>query len=344
MGQTDKPRVVVITGASAGIGRAIAREFARGGDHVALIARGKAGLLAAMREVRSFGGRALALAIDVSDDRKISRAASLIEEKLGPIDVWVNNAMVSVLSPAQEMEPNEYRRITEVTYLGYVWGTLAALRVMRPRNRGVIIQVGSALAYRAIPLQSAYCAAKHAIVGFTESLRSELIHDRSGIELCMVQLPGVNTPQFQWMKNRMGKKSRPVGTIFQPEVAARAVAWVADHPRRELAVGWPTIQAIAGDKLIPGVLDHHLARKVYREHLLDEKDDPGRPNNLFEPRDQHRDHGAHGPYDALATARSPALSLSKHRRWIGAAVAAAAAAAVIVSAIFLNPRHPAASV
>ncbi|HEX7958060.1 MAG TPA: SDR family oxidoreductase, partial [Pyrinomonadaceae bacterium] len=222
---TKRPEVVVITGASAGVGRAVVREFARRGAHVALIARGRDGLEAARREVESFGGRALVLPLDVADAGAVEQAAELTERELGPIDVWVNNAMVSVFSPVKKMRPEEYRRVTEVTDLGYVHGTLAALRRMLPRDRGCIVQVGSALAYRGIPLQSAYCAAKHAIQGFMDSLHAELLHEGSNVRVTMVQLPAVNTPQFSWAKTRMPKEPQPVGPVFQPEVAARAVYW-----------------------------------------------------------------------------------------------------------------------
>ena len=224
--------VVVVTGASAGVGRAIAREFARHGAKVGLLARSQDGLDGAARDVERLGGRALAVVTDVSDDQQVEEAADRIERALGPIDIWVNNAMVSVLSPALEMTAEEFRRVTEVTYLGYVHGTLSALRRMVPRDRGVVVQIGSALAYRAIPLQSAYCAAKHAVQGFTESLRSELIHDRSHVRLTTVQLPAVNTPQFSWIRTRMPNHPQPVPPIFQPEVIARAVYWTAHHRRR----------------------------------------------------------------------------------------------------------------
>lgn len=252
-------RVVVITGASAGVGRATVREFASRGDWIALLARDADRLEATRQEVEELGGRALALPTDVAEPDQVEAAAKTVEERFGPIDVWVNNAMVSVLWPVKQMRAEEYRRVTDVTYLGYVYGTLSALRRMLPRDQGVIIQVGSALAYRAIPLQSAYCGAKHAIQGFTESLRSELIHDGSKVRVTIVQLPAVNTLQFSWIKSRMPRHPQPVPPIYQPEVIARAIVWAAEHNRRELTVGVSTLKAIMGDKFIPGTLDHYLA-------------------------------------------------------------------------------------
>src|SRR5919112_2507609 len=239
-----KRKVVVVTGASAGVGRAAVRAFAERGDSIGLIARGIDGLEAARREVEELGGKALVLPLDVADADKVEEAAARVERQLGPIDIWVNNAMVSVFSPVEETEPEEYRRVTEVTYLGYVYGTLAALKRMLPRDEGVIVQVGSALGYRSIPLQSAYCAAKHAIVGFTDSLRSELVHRRTRFRVPAVNLPGVNTPQFRWVRSRLPRESQPVGAIFQPEVAADAIVWAAEHERREVTVGTPAVLAI----------------------------------------------------------------------------------------------------
>src|SRR5438874_8252967 len=243
-GMAKKKQVVVITGAAAGVGRATVRAFARQGADIGLIACGEDGLKATLREVEAAGGRALVLPLDVADAAEVEAAAASVEKKLGPIDIWINNAMVSVFSPALEMSAEEFRRVTEVTYLGAVHGTLAALRRMKKRNRGVIVQVGSALAYRSIPLQSAYCAAKHAIVGFTDSLRCELIHDRSNVRVTAVHMPGTNTPQFGWVKSRLPRKAQPVPPIFQPEVGARAVYWAAHDAPRELFVGWPTVKAI----------------------------------------------------------------------------------------------------
>src|SRR5215210_3212184 len=241
---TKRPEVVVITGASAGVGRATVREFARRGAHIALIARGREGLEGARREVERAGGRAIVLPLDVADADAVEQAAELTERELGPIDVWVNNAMLSVFSPVRQMRAEEYRRVTEVTYLGYVYGTLSALRRMLPRDRGCIVQVGSALAYRGIPLQAAYCGGKHAIQGFTESVRAELIHDRSAVHVTSVHLPGLNTPQFEWVRSRLPRHPQPVAPIYQPEVAARAIVWAAGQRRREVWVGGATVATI----------------------------------------------------------------------------------------------------
>jgi NAD(P)-dependent dehydrogenase (short-subunit alcohol dehydrogenase family) len=325
---TKRPEVVVITGASAGVGRATAREFARRGAHVALLARGVDGLEGARREVESLGGRALVLPLDVADAAAVERAAELTERELGPIDVWVNNAMVSVFSPVKQMRPEEYKRVTEVTYLGYVYGTLAALKRMQPRDRGCIVQVGSALAYRGIPLQSAYCAAKHAIQGFMDSLHAELIHDGSNVRVTMVQLPAVNTPQFSWVKSRLPREPQPVPPIYQPEVAARAVYWAAHNERRELYVGWPTIKAIVGNQLAPELADRYLARNGYDSQQTDEPVSPDRRDNLWEP--LPGDHGAHGRFDSRASDASPQLWATTHRglfalAGVGALLGAAAA-------------------
>jgi NAD(P)-dependent dehydrogenase (short-subunit alcohol dehydrogenase family) len=309
---SDRKRgVAVITGASAGVGRATVREFAKLGYSIGLMARGEEGLQAAAREVEAEGGESLVVPTDVARESEVEAAAEAVEAQLGPIDVWVNNAMVSILAPIEQVSADEFRRVTEVTYLGYVWGTMSALKRMRRRDHGCIIQVGSALAYRSIPLQAAYCGAKHAIRGFTESIRCELLHDRSRIQLRMVELPGLNTPQFEWMKNRMPNKPQPVGTMFQPEVAARAIAWVAHHHRRELYVGLPTVAAIVGDKIAPGLLDRYLARTVYEGHQRDEADNPQRPDNLWKP--VPGDHGAHGPFGRDAKRDSLQLFASTHR-------------------------------
>ena len=321
-----EPRVVVVTGASAGLGRAIARAFGARGASVALLARGHAGLSVAEREIRDRGGRALAISVDVADAEAVEAAAERIEREMGPIDVWVNNAMVSVFSPVREMQADEYRRVTEVTYLGYVYGTLSALRRMLPRDRGVIVQVGSALAYRAIPLQSAYCAAKHAIKGFTESLRTELIHDQSGVKVTMVQMPALNTPQFDWVKSRLPHRAQPVPPIFQPEVGAEAVVYAALHPeRRELKVGVATVEAVWGNRMAPALLDRYLAKTGYKAQQTREPESPGRPDNLWKP--VERDFGAHGRFDSRAHQVSPQLWTQEHR-----ALALLAAGAVGVAA------------
>src|SRR5213080_4098373 len=263
MKMKEKPEVVVITGASAGVGRATVQAFARRGARLGLIARGPDGLDATRAEVEQLGGSALVFAFDVADADKVEEAAARVEEEFGPIDIWVNNAMVSVFSPVKKMTAEEFRRVTEVTYLGVVYGTLAALKRMLPRDRGSIVQVGSALAYRGIPLQSAYCGAKHAIKGFTESLRCELLHDKSNVRITMVQLPALNTPQFGWVKSRLPRKAQPVTPIFQPEVAADAIHFAAHHPRREFFVAWPSWKAIVANKFIPGLIDRLLARAGY---------------------------------------------------------------------------------
>ncbi len=291
--------IVVITGASAGAGRAAVREFARHGAHVGLIARGRDGLEAAAREVESFGGRALVLPVDVADPEAVYAAADRVERELGPIDIWVNDAMTSVFSPIKEMTPEEFKRVTEVTYLGYVYGTLAALKYMLPRDRGTIVHVGSALAYRSIPLQAAYCASKHAILGFFASLRTELIHDRSNVRTTMVQMPALNTPQFGWVRSRLPRKAQPVPPIYQPEVAARLIYHAAHHPdKREYYASWSVLKAIFGNKLVPSYADRYLARNGYDSQQYDGEKDPNRPDNLYQP--VPGDHGAHGAFDARA--------------------------------------------
>ena len=300
-------QVVVITGASAGVGRATAIAFAKRGARIGLIARGRAGLEGAKRDVEAAGGEALILRGDVSDADRVEASAHAVEERFGPIDVWVNNAMVSVFSPISEMTAAEFRRVTEVTYLGYVYGTLAALKRMKPRDRGVIVQVGSALAYRSIPLQSAYCAAKHAIAGFTDSLRCELSHDQSNVRVTMVQMPALNTPQFDWEKSRLPNQSQPVPPIFQPEVAAEAILWAADHERREVYVGMSTMAAIFGQKVAPGLLDRYLGSTGYRSQQTREPALEQPPCNLWEPADDERDYGAHGAFDHCASPYSVQL-------------------------------------
>lgn len=322
-------RVVVITGASAGVGRATARAFANRGASVALLARGHDRLEATRRELADAGGRALALSVDVADADAVEAAAESVETELGPIDVWVNNAMATVFAPLADTKPEEFRRATDVTYLGSVWGTMAALRRMRPRDHGVIVQVGSALAYRGIPLQAAYCGAKHALQGFCESLRTELIHDGSNIRVTMVQLPGLNTPQFTWSRAKLPRQPQPVPPIFQPELAASAIVWVAEHPRRELMVGWPTVKAIVGNAVAPGVADRYLADHGWDAQQTEEPLDHERSGNLFEP--VAGDPGARGPFDGVAKSRSLQLAAAKNRRL----VALAGTALVATSAINL---------
>src|SRR5207248_78234 len=301
-------------------GRATAKAFAREGARIALIARGRAGFNGARRAVEKLGGEALVLPLDVADATAIEKAAEKIEQKLGPIDFWINNAMASVFSPIKEMSADEFKRVTEVTYLGYVYGTLAALRRMLPRNRGLIIQVGSALAYRGIPLQSAYCAAKHAIQGFVDSLRCELIHDKSRVRVTMIDMPALNTPQFSWVKSRLPRKSQPVPPIYQPEIAAEAVVYASRYPRREIYVGMTTVGAIVVNKFVPGLLDQYLARTGYNSQQYDGREDRHRPDNLWEPVDKEKDHGAHGQFDSRAARHSPQLWTSMHRGWVAAGV------------------------
>ncbi len=319
--------VIVVTGASAGVGRATAREFARHGCRIALLGRGAAGLEGAEAEVQALGGRALIIPTDVADPAQVEAAADTIESDLGPIDIWINNAMVSVFSPVSEMTAGEFKRVTEVTYLGVVYGTMSALSVMRPRNRGTIVQIGSALAYRSIPLQSAYCGAKHAIRGFTDSLRSELLHDNTDIHLTMVQLPAMNTPQFDWVRSRLPREPQPVPPIFQPEVAARSIYWAAHHRRREVYVGLPTVKAILGNKIIPGYLDRYLAKHGYDSQQTNEPVALDRPDNLWSP--LPGDHGAHGRFDARARSGSLQLWFTTHRGWFASLAAAAAAAGLV---------------
>jgi len=316
--------VVVITGASAGVGRATVREFAKHGAWIGLVARGTDGLEEAKREVEAAGGRAVVLPVDVADPAQVEAAAERVESTLGPIDIWVNNAMASVFSPIKEMSAEEFKRVTEVTYLGYVYGSLAALKRMLPRNRGSIVHVGSALAYRSIPLQAAYCAAKHAVLGFFAALRTELLHDGSNVKTTMVQMPALNTPQFGWVKSRLPHKAQPVPPIFQPEVAARAIYYAAHHPeRREYYVGFSTVKAIFGNKLLPSFGDHYLARHGYDSQQHDGPEDPNRPNNLWEP--VPGDAGAHGIFDDRASSYSIESWLEMNRRWLGAGLGLIAA-------------------
>ena len=304
-------RTVVVTGASAGVGRATARAYGRRGARVALLARGRTGLEAAKREIDDAGGEALVLPTDVADADQVEAAAEATERAFGPIDIWVNNAMVSVLSPIREMTADDFRRVTDVTYLGYVHGTLSALRRMLPRDRGVIVFVGSVLAYRGIPLQSAYCAAKHAIQGLHDSLRSELLHDGSAVRTTMVHLPAVNTPQFDWVKSRLPRRPQPVPPIFQPEVAAKAIMWAAEHDRREITVGGQAALILWGNKFFPGLGDHYLARTGYEAQQTSEPADANRPHNLYDP--LPGDAGAHGRFDARSRDRSVQFWANRHR-------------------------------
>ncbi|HWD99067.1 MAG TPA: SDR family oxidoreductase [Bryobacteraceae bacterium] len=288
--EPKKGEVVVITGAGAGVGRAIVNEFAAHGANIGLIARNQERLDAARQYVEQRGGKALSLPCDMANADQVEAAAGRVESELGPIDVWVNCAMVTIFAPFSEIKPDEFRRATEVTYLGFVWGTMAALKRMRTRNRGTIVQVGSALAYRSIPLQSPYCGAKHAMVGFTDSLRCELIHEKSNVHLTVVHLPAVNTPQFSWCRTRLPRHPQPVPPIFEPEVPARAIYWAAHHKRREVFVGEPTVKAIYGQDILPGLADRYLGRNGYDSQQTDEPVSPNRPDNLFE--------SVPGPYSA----------------------------------------------
>jgi NADP-dependent 3-hydroxy acid dehydrogenase YdfG len=303
-------RVIVVTGAAAGVGRAIAREFGKEKARIGLIARGVDGLEAAKREIEAMGGQAIVLPLDVADSEAVDRAAQKVEEEFGPIDVWVNDAMVSVFSPVKEMKPEEYKRVTEVTYLGYVYGTLSALKRMIPRNRGIIIQIGSALAYRSIPLQSAYCGAKHAIAGFTESLRTELLHDKSRIQVCEVNLPAVNTPQFSWVKTRLPNEPQPVPPIYEPEVIARAVRFISKHPRKKLNVAFSTIKAVNAEKIAPAFADRYLSRFGYKAQQTHERVKP-RKDNLWEA--VPGDHGARGSFSSRSRSFSLTLWLDMYR-------------------------------
>ncbi|MBW3541412.1 MAG: SDR family oxidoreductase [Planctomycetes bacterium] len=326
--------VVVITGASAGVGRAVAREFARRGASLGLIARGHDRLQAACEDVERLGGRAIGISADVADADAVEAAAETIERDLGPIDIWVNNAMTTVFAPFDQIRPEEYRRATEVTYLGTVWGTMAALRRMIPRDRGTIVQVGSALSYRGIPLQAPYCGAKHAVRGFTDALRCELMHEGRNIQLTMVQLPALNTPQFNWCRSKLPNHPQPVPPIYQPEVAADAIVWAAYHRRREVYVGRSAVTAIVGNKLAPWYADRHLAKNGYASQQTEEEVDAARPDNLFEP--VEADYAAHGIFDDRAADSSWQLWLTKHRGWLLAGAAVVGGALAVAGGLLSN--------
>ncbi|HWD69587.1 MAG TPA: SDR family oxidoreductase [Solirubrobacteraceae bacterium] len=327
-------RTVVITGASAGVGRATVREFAKPGAKLALIARGRAGLEAAAAEARASGAEALPISCDVADAEAVEQAASTAESVLGEIDVWVNVAMTAVLAQVTETSAAEFKRVMEVTYLGSVHGWQAALRRMVPRDRGKIIQVGSALGYRGIPLQATYCAAKHAVQGFYESTRAELLHNGSQVSVTIVQLPGLNTPQFSWVRARTTGTPQPVPPIYTPEVAARTIAWAADHERREIWVGRPTIKTIIGQRLVPGFLDHYLAHNGFKSQQSDTPLPSHRPDNLFNPVDDERDYGADGMYEGKAHRHSFQTALAEHRGiLLGAGLATASAASAVALSI-----------
>ncbi len=330
----SKALVVVVTGSSAGLGRAIAHGFAKRGARLGLIARNPEALQAAKEECEALGGKALVLPLDVSDSEAVDTAAGKVEEEFGPMDVWVNDAMVSVFSPVKEMEASDYKRVTDVLYLGFVHGTLAALKRMLPRDRGTIIQIGSALSYRSIPLQSAYCACKHAINGFTDSLRCELHHDKSNVKVTAVQMPAMNTTQFDWVKNRMPNDTQPVPPIYEPELAAEVVvaAGLAKNPRREYWVGTPTVAAIVGQKFIPGLLDLYLGKTGYKsQQIPNEPKDPNAPNNLYDY--VPGKHSARGKFADRSTMTSIEVAVVSHRNWfaLGAAVILTAVGSAIVA-------------
>jgi len=326
---------VVITGASAGVGRATARAFGRQGARVALLARGRAGLEAAAEEIRAAGGQALVLPTDVADPEQVEAAAEATEREFGPIDVWVNVAMTAVLAEVADTTAEEFRRVTEVTYLGSVHGFLTALKRMLPRDRGKIVQVGSALAYRGIPLQATYCAAKHAVEGFVQSLNTELKHRGSNVEVTIVQLPGLNTTQFSWVRAKTPNQPMPVPPIFQPEVAADAIVWAAHHKRREIWVGGPTVKTIVGQRAVPWFVMRYLADKGFGSQQTNQPMPPNRPDYVFHPLDDERDHGSHGEFDDQAKSRSVQLWLSQHR---GAVTAAAAGAMAMAGAAAARAR------
>jgi|SRR5690348_4050908 len=327
MKDRTRPEVVVVTGASGGVGRAVAQAFGKRGAHLGLLARGRAGLDGAQHDVETLGGKAITVEADAADPKSHEELAGRTEQAFGPIDIWVNVAFTTVFSPFMEITPEEYRRVTEVTYLGYVYATQAALRRMIPRDRGTIIEVGSTLAYRGIPLQTAYCGAKHAIQGFTEALRSELIHNNSHIQLTMVQLPAVNTPQFTWGRNKLPRKAQPVPPIYQPEVIAEAIYWAAHHKKRQMFIGGSTATVITGNKIFPGLGDWYLGKTGYKSQMRDQPRNPDQPDNLFHPVDTTKDYGAHGAFDSESINHSYEVWAAEHKGLIAVAVGATAVGA-----------------
>ncbi len=319
MSTSTKPEVVVVTGATAGLGRAIVEAFARQGAHIGLLARGEQRLELTKARVEELGGKAIGISTDVADYDQIKQAAERVEQEFGPIDIWINNAMTSVFAPVHEVKPEEFRRVTEVTYLGMVYGTQVALEHMRPRNEGSIVLVGSALAKRGIPLQAAYCASKHAVQGFFESLRTELLHENSNIRLSIAHMPAMNTPQFDWVKSRLPHKAQPVPPIYEPEVCADAVVYAAHNKRREIYVGASTVKTVFGNRIAPWFADWYLARTGYQSQQTDELENPDRPDNLWEP--VGGDPGAHGRFEGDKSLRHSSLQLwaTKHRAGLGVA-------------------------
>lgn len=334
MNQTFKNKVVLITGASGGIGRATAWEFAKQGAKLVLLARQQQQLEATQKEVESYGGEALCIATDVADADAIEQAATQAEQTFGPIDVWINNAMNSVFAPVKDITPEEFKRVTEVTYLGQVYGTMIALKRMLPRDKGTIILVGSALAYRGIPLQSAYCGAKHGTQGFFDSLRTELMHDKSKVHLCMVQLPGVNTTQFGWVKSKLPNNPKPMGKVYQPEVAARAIVFAAANKRREVWVGYPVYEAIIGNRIAPWYADWVLSRAGFESQQTDEPASPDRKDNVWQPVPE--DRGAHGEFGDIAKTKSFTLWAAENRNALRAVAAGALLA--LGTVLFANQK------
>ncbi|MEC9483946.1 MAG: SDR family oxidoreductase [Halomonas sp.] len=333
----EYPEVVVITGAGAGLARAVAREFARHGAHIGLISRDPERLNAARSEVEALGGRAITISADTADAEQVEQAAEQVERELGPIDIWINGAMTTVFAPLHDMSPEEFRRVTEVTYLGYVHGTMAALKRMRARNHGTIVQIGSALAYRPIPLQTAYCGAKHAIKGMTEGLRCELMSEGSDVHVTIVEMPGLNTPQFEWCKNHLPKHARPVAPVYQPEVGARAVYWAAHHRRRQLYVGLSSVMTIWGNKLAPGLMDRFLAKTAISGQQTSERNDPARPGNLWQPAPGYA--GARGRFNQESHASSPQLWMTTNRGKVGLMAGALVLAGVAICGARKRKKH-----